>query len=278
MSTHEPHENDEDIPTNRRESRAHKHASHGHAQHGGGHEEGHEGAPEWLISFADNTALMMGFFVIMLALNMAVKGASSQSDSSNEQSEAAASSGQSAAQLDFALGVREAFHNPVTLNSDRPEDRFLVMRLREKLAGENPAAEETVAGKADRPQSLDRGMMESHAGRVSFDQDSVKIDPAGQATIESFYRRAAGLQQVVDVRGHASTHESATQPGHGVPLSWERAFAVATKLHELGLPWNRMRVVAAGSSEPLINRDYTLAEGEVNSRVEMTLTDDLAER
>src|SRR5262245_35934857 len=45
----------------------------GHHHHGGGgHGDGeHEGAPEWLISFADNVMLMMGLFVIMLAMNMA---------------------------------------------------------------------------------------------------------------------------------------------------------------------------------------------------------------
>lgn len=46
----------------------------GGAPHGGGAHEEHEGAPEWLISFADNVALMMGFFVILLAMNMGPKG------------------------------------------------------------------------------------------------------------------------------------------------------------------------------------------------------------
>lgn len=35
------------------------HGGHGGHGHGGGHEE-HAGAPEWLISFADNVALLMG--------------------------------------------------------------------------------------------------------------------------------------------------------------------------------------------------------------------------
>ena len=37
--------------------------------HGGDHDEEHDGAPEWLISFADMVMLIMGFFVILYALN-----------------------------------------------------------------------------------------------------------------------------------------------------------------------------------------------------------------
>ena len=46
-----------------------------HGGHGGGHEEEEEGgAPEWLISFADMVMLLMGFFVILFALNVQPKG------------------------------------------------------------------------------------------------------------------------------------------------------------------------------------------------------------
>ena len=58
------------------------HGKHGDGGHGGGghgggggHEEEEEaGAPEWLISFADMVMLLMGFFVILFALNVQPKG------------------------------------------------------------------------------------------------------------------------------------------------------------------------------------------------------------
>src|SRR5215468_5365718 len=96
-----------------------QHKSHGGGHgHGGGHEEGHEGAPEWLISFADNVTLMMGFFVILLAVNMGPKGngpsdASKQGDSSEPPPQL----------LDAQIAIREAFNNPVNLNSMDPGEQ-----------------------------------------------------------------------------------------------------------------------------------------------------------
>src|ERR1041384_7836114 len=100
MSDHEQHD----------EKEHKKHASHG--GHGGGHEEGHEGAPEWLISFADNVALMMGFFVILLAMNMAkpsMGGIGGQEKNPG--------GGESPAIQDFVIAMRQAFGNPVNPNS-----------------------------------------------------------------------------------------------------------------------------------------------------------------
>ena len=63
-----------------------EHDSHGGGSHGAphaAHEEHHEGAPEWLISFADNVALMMGFFVILLAMNMGPKAKGESQEEGN---------------------------------------------------------------------------------------------------------------------------------------------------------------------------------------------------
>ena len=68
--------------------------AHGKSQpsfHGGGHEEEEEGgAPEWLISFADMDMLLMGFFVILFALNVQPK--SGNAGGGGEESEGAAMS------------------------------------------------------------------------------------------------------------------------------------------------------------------------------------------
>src|SRR5690349_16579558 len=98
---------------------------HGGGGHGGGGHEEHEGAPEWLISFADNVTLMMGFFVIMLALNM--KPASSSGGES--ESKQAGSGTPAEVTLDTVLAIREAFNNPVKLDSKDPRELALIKRL-----------------------------------------------------------------------------------------------------------------------------------------------------
>src|SRR2546422_8382074 len=88
-------------------------ASHSGPPHAGAAHEEHEGAPEWLISFADNTALMMGFFVILLAMNMKAPVAHSGIGSQDKNS------GPSPNELDFVIALRDAF-NPIDLASDNP--------------------------------------------------------------------------------------------------------------------------------------------------------------
>src|SRR5215468_7173106 len=92
----------------------------GHGGHGGSAHEEHEGAPEWLISFADNVALMMGFFVILLAMNMAKKTAGGIGGEAKM-----------GAELDFVLAIRQAF-NPIDMSSENPAEEALRRRVREK--------------------------------------------------------------------------------------------------------------------------------------------------
>src|SRR3954464_7316504 len=98
------------------------HGGGGHGA-GGGHEEAHEGAPEWLISFADNVALMMGFFVILLAMNM--KEPTAGGIGGKDKNGGA----QESRMADLVIGIREAFHRPIDLNSDDPGEAALRKRI-----------------------------------------------------------------------------------------------------------------------------------------------------
>jgi hypothetical protein len=85
--------------------------------HGIHDEEEEGGAPEWLISFADMVMLIMGFFVILFALNVQPKGG--EAGGGGEHAEGVATQPQ---ELDPALveAIRRAFHSP--LNPSDPRD------------------------------------------------------------------------------------------------------------------------------------------------------------
>lgn len=260
--------------------RAPKHASHGggsgHQQQHEDHDEGeHGGAPEWLISFADNTALLMGFFVIMLALNMAPKssGAPSASDS---ESQAAKEAGQSAEALDWAIGVRAAFNNPVNVNSTDPRDRVLVMRLRER-ANRGQANDKGVDGTFDQSQSLKNGNFFNDVAVIPFETRSANLSSAASEILELTAQRMRGTKLQIDIRGHASAAEITSDDAYPAKLSFERALAVANALVKLGIERKQLRLVACGNAELLQHRIYKTPEHAVNTRVEIILTDRLVE-
>ena len=120
-----------------------KHGGGGHGGGGGGHGgEEHEGAPEWLISFADMVMLMMGFFVILFALNVQPKGGNA--GGGGEQSEGVANEPD---MIDFAIALRRAFHNDVDLTSTDPKDQLLIQRiLADRYRGSGESKDEGTAG------------------------------------------------------------------------------------------------------------------------------------
>src|ERR1043165_6076373 len=143
-----------DTPHEHSESHGKAHKSHGGGHGGGGHDEEHAGAPEWLISFADNVVLMMGFFVILLAMNMA------------KQTEEA--------MLDFTLGVREAFNNPVDMNSKDPKEEALRQRLIQR-AGRSETRSPGVKGHEHDVQSIRPSAYYALSGSVPFPENSAEL-------------------------------------------------------------------------------------------------------
>ncbi len=240
---------------------------------GGGHEGEHEGAPEWLISFADNTALMMGFFVILLAMNMAPKGGAGAASSSD--SEAAKSSGQTAEQLDWAIGVREAFNNPVNPFSNDPRDRYLAMRKREKMREAQGGEDQGVKGKNDRSQTLKPSGKTGPVAIISFKTFTDSIDPNMSPVLAGAAEELRGKRLIAEIRGHVSGPEAAGENVQVDRLAFDRAHKVTTELVRLGVDRKQLRIVACGTVEPIAKRVYTAEEHHLNERVEIVVTDEV---
>lgn len=242
---------------------------HGHGPpHGGGHEEGHEGAPEWLISFADNVTLMMGFFVIMLAFSMKPSESAARPGSGGGEGGAEIS----AELLDWAIGVRAAFNNPVQIDSTDPRDAALVQRLLAR-AGGGPAEEDNPRGRYDQTQTIRPSDYYGSGGLVGFPGGGTGLDEEAQTAITAIAEHLRGFRNVIELRGHSSAAEAHGADDGGLALAHARAMAVAQALADAGVDWARLRVVACGSAEPLAAPAYDTAAHGANQRVEVIATD-----
>lgn len=246
-------------------------ARHGGAGHrgghggGGGHDEHEGGAPEWLISFADNVMLMMGLFVIMLAMNMA-KETMGGIGGKDEMGGAP-----SAEMADFVLSVREAFNNPVNINSTDPRDAALVKRLVER-ANRGKATEEGPSGKNNQLQGVRDESYKSISATVDFEENSPELSADAITAIANTASQIKGYQNVVDVRGHVSSHELRNDQTGGYQLAFERAMSVARELAAQGVDWSQLRVIACSDSERVSEGYYDRAAGATDRRVEVIVT------
>lgn len=241
------------------------HGGGGHGGHGGGgHAEGeHEGAPEWLISFADNVMLQMGFFVILLAMNMGPKGGGSASKGDNQ-------GGNTPEMLDFVLSIREGFNNPVSAFSDKPEEAPLVRRIQERKGGEGRS--DGVKGKFDKNQAPRPSDYDRVTASVTFSERDATVSPSARATIAEVAQRQKDQRWILEVRGHVSPFESMRNAQTANKLSFDRATAVANALVESGMQWANLRIVACGDQNRVVARGASADQARDNQRVEIVLT------
>jgi flagellar motor protein MotB len=234
----------------------------GHGAHGGGGHEEHEGAPEWLISFADNVALLMGFFVILLAMNMkepTAGGVGGKEDFPSPTDR----------ELDLIIGIREAFNSPIDMDSTDSHEGALARRKMERL-GESTQPGDRGEGKesqATRPTDYS-----NLGGVVPFDDNSGALNSRGRLAADEIGRRLKGLRWVIEVRGHASPSESFRDFEKGMNLSYSRAREVATALVAQGVKESQIRLVACGVSDRRVPHTFDRALDSFNQRADVVVT------
>lgn len=244
-----------------------------HVPHGGGHEEAHEGAPEWLISFADNVTLLMGFFVILFAMNLASKTSGGSGESKGGTATAVEVSPE---MLDMAIAIRGAFNNPVDPDSSNPIDLPLIRRLIER-SGSSKADREGQMGREHDVRSIRPTQYFSPAGVVPFDDGQAVLSRASEQALAQLVEQLRGHNLVIEIRGHVSAAEASGQPDRGMRLSYQRALAVAEALTGQGVELGQMRLVACADGEHLVEQAYEPAQQRENQRVELVVTDNLVQ-
>lgn len=245
------------------------HKKHGGHKHGGAHEEHEEGVPEWVVSFADNALLQMGFFVILLAMNLKEPTSGGVGGKEKFGSEAASPSER---MIDMMIGVREAFNNPVNLDSSNPNDLPLVRRIVQRREG--TAVEDGPRGDKQNVESVRPTDYRRLGGLVTFEENSAKVDTAGRDSAVVVAREVKGRRSIVEVRGHVSLTEAYKPLDKGMKLSFDRAIAVAQILWDSGVERDQVRVVAVGTGDRAapVARDQNAKRN--NQRAEIIITDE----
>ncbi len=269
MAEHEHKEGEKHGGGEAHGSEGHKGGGHGHGGggHGGGGHEEHEGVPEWMISFADNTALMMGLFVILLAMNMGPKATPIMGGNPTDEE----FEGSNTRMLDWALGIREAFNNPVSIDSKNPREAQLVQRLKQR---KNPGLSHSIApeGDAQNQQSLRPTDYTDVGGMVTFEDGSELLSSSAKQTLTEVAEHIKGARWIVEIRGHVSPSETMHNTRKGMELSFARATAVAEQLVAQGVKWEQLRLGAAGDNERKVGRTYDRDQDRTNQRVEIIMT------
>jgi flagellar motor protein MotB len=231
--------------------------------HHGSHPE-HEHEEGWIVGFADNVLLQMGFFVILLAMNMGPKGGGAEGPA---QGEAAANT----RMLDFAIAVREAFNSPVDLDSTSPDDQPLIRRLRERL-NQGDTTSPGVDGNNRQVQSVRPNDWTGKDAYVDFKDSSAELSEVARTIIKQASEQIAGTYWMVEIRGHSSTLESFRNVEKSRKISYDRAWAVAQELSQHGVRWEQMLIVAAGDIAPVRAMASTARDHEANQRAEILIT------
>ena len=234
--------------------------------HGGGSHEEHEGAPEWLISFADNVALLMGFFVILLAMNMAKKTAGGVGGE-------AAMGGASDPMMEFVISVREGFNSPISLQSKRPEDQAVIRYLLQREGG--PATQVAAQGKFPTVGSVRTPNITRPAITVEFDDRVALLSLEAKRDVADIAAKTLRDRSwIIEVRGHVSPSEAMRNPQRAHELGYQRAMAVAQELAQNGVKWELLRVVSCGDSQRIEARAADREADRSNQRVEVIQTEE----
>lgn len=233
-------------------------------------EEKPEGAPEWMVSYADMITIMMSFFVIMFAL-------SSKKDEKAQQATAASfeyrfgPAWRPFGQIGPGLLPRGTQRTPA---GDK-KGRGMMFGAKpggdidDEKAAASPSLRIRIPGHGDR---IDVG------GVVEFDESSDRLSQRETDRLRAIAEEVAGKPQKIEILGH--TTKRPMPPNSPYKDHWDLAYArcrsAMQQLVSMGIDPKRIRIGVAGSNEPAYQGDAPEMVKR-NARVDIYLLEAIAE-
>ncbi len=236
-------------------------------------EEKPDGAPEWMVSFADMITIMMSFFVIMFAL---ASGEAAKNKQHNSKQQAAFES------LQYRFGPNyRPFASWGLMPGDSPASHAGSRDKSKVLTrpATDPAGEVKVLRREQArihvPGHGDRTVI---GGIIFFEDDAHPLSKEQRDRLKIIAAEMAGKPQEIEVLGHVSSRP--LPRGSSYRDRWDLAYArcrqTVALLRELKIDPARLRigVVQTSGSEAI---DGEASPGE-DSQVDIYLTDLLPEK
>lgn len=216
----------------------------------------HEGAPEWMVSYADMITIMMAFFVVMYAL-------SGKKDESTLRPVLTALKQQFGPQWPFV-------HTTAGHNRDRSSrlDRSGLNDHSSRVPGQGGPLPEDHKNRVARVVRPGEGLV--RGGRILFDDFGVTLNQQQKLQLQRVATDIAGKPQKIEIRGHASRQPlPVDSPYHDHwDLAYARCRSVMEYLESLNVDPRRIRLGVSGNQEPAVSPGSDPPAGG-SSRVEI---------
>lgn len=225
-------------------------------------DSGEEGAPAWVVTYGDLVTLLLTFFVLLLSM----------SEVKQDQK-----------MIEFMQSVKDAFGyaggdmqlptEVVNVPKNINEARMLVLAIQPDNLGYT--SDQGPRGKRAKVDSRPRGDEYKPGGAFQFPELSAGLTDAARAKLAEYAcAQLRGYTTLIEVHGHCSKRPvDGTEHVDHIELSYQRARAVATALIESGIDERRIKVVAAGTTQPVAPSTPDIAERSRNDIVEIIQID-----
>lgn len=227
-------------------------------------EEADPGIPEWVVTFGDMMSLLLTFFIMLVSMSELKQEEKFHAmvESFREQ---------------FGHDTSKASLIPGDIrprNSMSPHVNAEGRAKRKDLANGGQEVQ-SVTGSENRVRIVRPGDDSSSGGVVFFEQESSYLSDENFRALVQIVRQIAGKPQKIEVRGHTSRQPVSPDSGFEdhMDLAFQRSRAVREFLVQQRISPERIRVSAAGATEPLFS-GVDAEKLKQNDRVEILMWDE----